>query len=139
LAVIVFDSRWLFVLADAAAPAAPGAAPEEEAAPPPGGGLTSLLAPLVIIGFLFYFMILRPQRAKEQRFRDMVAALKENDRVVTIGGIYGVVTNVQRDADRITIRIDETNNTKIRVASSAIARVLTDETESGTKPNETTK
>ena len=126
----MFDSRWFFVLADAAAPAA---VPEGEAAPPPGGGLTSLLAPLVIIGLLFYFMILRPQRAKEQRFRDMVAALKENDRVVTIGGIYGVVTNVQRDADRITIRIDETNNTKIRVASSAIARVLTDETETGTK------
>lgn len=130
----MFDSRWLIVLAQAEAPAA--APPEAPEAAPPGGGLGGLFAPLAIIGLLFYFMILRPQRAKEQRFRDMVAALKENDRVVTIGGIYGVVTNVQRDIDRITIRIDESNNTKIRVASSAIARVLTEETEGGTKSTE---
>ena len=108
----------------------------EEVAPGPGGGLGSLLMPLLIIGMLFYFMILRPQRAKEQRFREMVANLKENDRVVTIGGIFGVVTNVQRDVDRITVRIDESNNTKIRVASSAIARVLTEETEGNGKSAE---
>ena len=125
----MFDSRWLLLLADAAAPAAADAPAPEVNAPAPGGGLGSLLAPLAIIGMLFYFMILRPQRAKDQRFRDMVANVKENDRVVTIGGIYGVVTNVQRDVDRITVRIDESTNTKIRVASSAIARVLTDESE----------
>jgi preprotein translocase subunit YajC len=132
----VFDSRWLIVLAQAAEPAAAAPAAPEGEAVPPGGGLGGLFAPLAIIGLLFYFMILRPQRAKDQRFRDMVAALKENDRVVTIGGIYGVVTNVQRDIDRITIRIDESNNTKIRVASSAIARVLTDETDGGAKSTE---
>ena len=125
----MYDPRWLFLLADAAAPAA---APEGDAVAP-GGGLGSLLMPLLVIGMLFYFMILRPQRAKDQRFRDMVANLKENDRVVTIGGIYGIVTNVQRDVDRITIRIDESNNTKIRVASSAIARLLTDEADSTAK------
>ena len=121
------DFRWITFLADAAAA---GAAEGAEADPGPGGGLGSLLPMFAALGLLFYFMILRPQRAKEQRFRDMVAALKENDRVVTIGGIYGVVTNVQRDVDRITIRVDESNNTKIRVTSSAIARVLTDESES---------
>jgi preprotein translocase subunit YajC len=86
-----------------------------------------LLILMAMLGMLFYFMILRPQKAKEQRFRDMVANLKENDRVVTIGGIYGVVTNVQRDVDRITLRIDESNNTKIRVTSNAIGRVLTED------------
>ncbi len=35
--------------------------------------------------------------------------------MVTIGGIYGVVMNVQRDTDEVTLKIDETNNTKIRV------------------------
>jgi preprotein translocase subunit YajC len=59
----------------------------------------------------------------------MVYNLKENDRVVTIGGIYGVVTNVQRDADRVTIRVDESNGTRIKVNMSAIARVLTAEEE----------
>ncbi|HVT27889.1 MAG TPA: preprotein translocase subunit YajC [Lacipirellulaceae bacterium] len=76
---------------------------------------------------LFYFMMIRPQKRKEQDLRNQVANLKENDRVVTIGGIYGVVTNVQRDAQRITIRVDESNGTKLRLNMSAIARVLTAE------------
>ncbi len=50
--------------------------------------------------------------------------MKKNDRVVTIGGMYGVVMNVQKDADEVTLKIDETNNTKIRVTISSIARVL---------------
>jgi preprotein translocase subunit YajC len=55
------------------------------------------MGPMVIIMFLFYFMLIRPQKRKEQELREMVRNVKENDRVVTIGGIYGVVTNVQRD------------------------------------------
>jgi preprotein translocase subunit YajC len=62
--------------------------------------------------------------------RDLVANLKEKDRVVTIGGIHGVVTNVQRDRDEITVRVDETTGTKIRVSASAIARVINEETKS---------
>ena len=76
---------------------------------------------------LFYFMMIRPQKQKEQELRDMVRNLKENDRVVTIGGIHGVVTNVQRDAERVTIRVDESTGTKLRVNMSAIARVVTGE------------
>jgi preprotein translocase subunit YajC len=78
----------------------------------------------------FYFLILRPQKNKEQALRDLVANLKEKDRVVTIGGIHGVVTNVQRDRDEITVRVDETTGTKIRVSASAIARVINEETKS---------
>jgi preprotein translocase subunit YajC len=57
----------------------------------------------------------------------MVDALKEKDRVVTIGGIHGVVTNVQREAGVITLRVDESTGAKIRVNASAIAKVVTDE------------
>jgi preprotein translocase subunit YajC len=86
-----------------------------------------LMAPMVIIMFLFYFMLIRPQKRKEQELREMVRNVKENDRVVTIGGIYGVVTNVQRDAERITIRVDETTGAKLKINMSAVARVLTAE------------
>lgn len=83
---------------------------------------------------LFYLMMIRPQKRKEQELRDQVSSLKENDRVITIGGIYGVVTNVQRDAQRITIRVDESTGTKLRLNMSAIARVLTaEEDEAGSK------
>jgi preprotein translocase subunit YajC len=89
------------------------------------------MLPLLAIFALFYWMFIRPQRKKEQEMRDMVRNVKENDRVVTIGGIYGVVTNVQRDADRLTIRVDEATGTKLRVNMSAIARVLSAEDPDG--------
>lgn len=98
------------------------------------------LAPLVIIFALFYLLMIRPQKKKDEEFRTLVANLKESDHVVTIGGIHGVVTNVQRDADRVTIRVDDSTGTKLRINASAIARVVTDEgntdgTSSGGKPN----
>jgi preprotein translocase subunit YajC len=58
----------------------------------------------------------------------MLSGVKKNDRVVTIGGVYGVVTNVNRDADEVTIRVDESTNTKLRVTLSSVARILGDET-----------
>jgi preprotein translocase subunit YajC len=94
------------------------------------------MAPMVIIMILFYFMLIRPQRRKEQELREMVRNVKENDRVVTIGGIYGVVTNVQRDAERVTIRVDEATGAKLKINMSAVARVLTaEEQESGATPS----
>ena len=110
------------------------AQPQGETAP---GLSPPMLFPLIIIMILFYFMIMRPQKRKEQDLKQLVYNLKENDRVVTIGGIYGVVTNVQRDADRLTIRVDESNGTKIKVNMSAIARVLTAEEEPAPASNKT--
>jgi preprotein translocase subunit YajC len=90
-------------------------------------GTSNFFLVMLAIMALFYFLILRPQKNKEQALRDMVANIKEKDRVVTIGGIHGVVTNVQRERDEVTIRVDESTGTKIRVNSSAIARILTEE------------
>lgn len=80
-----------------------------------------MIAGILLLG---YFMLIRPQKQKEQEMRNLVQNLKENDRVVTIGGIHGVVTNVQRDVERVTIRVDESTGAKIRVNLSAIARVV---------------
>ena len=97
------------------------------AAPEDTNFLFRVMLPLIFIMALFYFMMIRPQKRKEQELRDQVSNLKENDRVITIGGIYGIVTNVQRDAQRVTIRVDESTGTKMRVNMSAIARILTAE------------
>ena len=84
-----------------------------------------LLVSVVGIMFLYMFIVQRPAMKKEQEAREnMRKNLKKNDRIVTTGGIYGVVTNVQLDADEITIRVDETTNTKIRITLSAVQRVL---------------
>ncbi|BBO34976.1 preprotein translocase subunit YajC [Lacipirellula parvula] len=116
----------------AATAEAPKAAADGTAAEQPGSPFGSLLVPLSLIMVLFYFVILRPQKAKDQQFKSLLDSLKETDRVVTIGGIHGVVTNVQRNPDGaiVTIRVDESTGAKIRVGASAIARVLTDEEKS---------
>jgi preprotein translocase subunit YajC len=98
---------------------------------PPAPGFASMLPAIVGIFFLFYFLILRPQKSKEQQFRTLIDNLKETDRVVTIGGIHGVVTNVQREAGVLTIRVDEATGAKIRINASAVARVVTDEEKTG--------
>jgi preprotein translocase subunit YajC len=101
-----------------------------EEAPPEGGGASSLLPsllPFVAIFVLFYFLLIRPQRREQARRQSMLADIKKNDRVVTAAGIYGVVTNVRREADEVTLKVDEATNTKLRVTLSSIARVLGDE------------
>jgi preprotein translocase subunit YajC len=95
-----------------------------------GAGGTDFLMPLlpfVAIFVLFYFLLIRPQRREQARRQDMLAMVKKNDRVITASGIYGVVTNVQRETDEVTIRVDEATNTKLRMTLSSIARVLGDE------------
>ena len=95
------------------------------------GGLealfTSPLILLLLLVFLFYFVVMRPQRKEQAKRQDMLSNVKKNDRVVTIGGIYGVVMNVHREADEVTLKVDETTNTKLRITLSSIARILSGE------------
>ncbi|MDZ7618266.1 MAG: preprotein translocase subunit YajC [Patescibacteria group bacterium] len=96
----------------------------------PGGfGWMGMVTIWLPIGVVFYFLLIRPQRLEQHKRQAMLDAVKKNDRVVTIGGIYGVVANVQRESDEITLRVDEGNNTRIRVTMGAIARVMREEAE----------
>jgi preprotein translocase subunit YajC len=80
--------------------------------------------PWIMIGLLFYLMLLRPERRKRAELDRMLRSLKKNDRVITVGGIFGTVVQASQDADEVTLRIDESNNTRIRVLRSSISRVL---------------
>jgi preprotein translocase subunit YajC len=118
----MFDSHLgnLLLLADDAGQAAgDGGAP--------AGGFPPVMFMLLGFVVLFYLLLMRPQRKEQAKRMAMIHALKPNDRVVTVGGMYGVVANVHREADVVTIRVDESNNTKIRVTLGSISRVLTDE------------
>jgi len=100
----------------------------QEAAPAAGGpgSILDMLPALVGIVILFYFLMFRPESRKRAAQQAVLEQIKKNDRIVTIGGVYGIVTNVQRDVDRVTIRVDEANNTKIDITFGSIARVVTD-------------
>ena len=71
---------------------------------------------------IFYFMIFRGPKKKQQQQKKMIQSLEKNARVQTIGGILGTVLEVGEN--ELTLKIDETNNTKIKVLPSAISRVI---------------
>ena len=87
---------------------------------PFGGGMWVWV---LLMFVLMYFLLFRGPRKKQQEHRQMVQSLSKNDRVRTIGGIIGTVVDIKDD--EITLKVDESNNTKIKVASSAIGKNLT--------------
>jgi len=72
-----------------------------------------------MFGFM-YFLLIRPQRQQQRKHTDLLSSLKPGDEVVTAGGIYGEV--VQLDAERVMLEIDE--DVRIAVARRAIASII---------------
>jgi preprotein translocase subunit YajC len=127
-------SAWLWAQADGVAAdgaAADGAAAAANQAPPANEGLLGLLGnpilSLPILGLMFYLMFIRPESKRRDQFKQLLEGLKKNDRVITVSGIYGTVVNVQKNSEDVTLRIDESNNTRIRVTRTSIARIITDD------------
>ena len=86
-----------------------------------GGGLSGLaqLLPLVLIIAVFYVLVIRPQQKRQRQLQETISSLRINDRVVTTGGIIGVITAV-RDSSFI---IRSADKTILEVARSAIADI----------------
>jgi len=87
--------------------------------PPPRSPLMQFL-PFILIFVVMYFILFRGPRKKQQQHKQMVQTLSRNDKVRTIGGIIGTVVDIK--GDEVTLKVDESNNTKIKIASSAIGR-----------------
>ncbi|MFH1614753.1 MAG: preprotein translocase subunit YajC [Planctomycetota bacterium] len=96
------------------------------ASPPAKGPLPMQWIFILLMVVVFYFLIFRGPRKKQQQQKQMVQSLQKNDRVRTIGGIIGTVIDVKDD--EITIKVDESNNTKIKVVAGAISTKLSEET-----------
>ncbi len=86
---------------------------------PPRSPLIQYL-PFILIFVVMYFILFRGPRKKQQQHTQMVQTLSRNDKVRTIGGIIGTVVDIK--GDEVTLKVDESNNTKIKIASSAIGR-----------------
>lgn len=88
-----------------------------------------LLLPFAVIFGIFYFLLIRPQKKQEKARRAMLADLKKNDKVVTIGGIRGVVATV-REKD-VILKVDEAGNVRMRFSRGAISRIVSKDEEDG--------
>ncbi len=87
-----------------------------------GGSSMSMVSTIVTFGLvfvIFYFLIIRPQNKKQKAAKAMVAAMKKGDKVVTIGGIHGVIASVKETT--VIIKVDDT--TKLEFSKSAVQAV----------------
>jgi preprotein translocase subunit YajC len=74
--------------------------------------------PLVLMFVIFYFLLIRPQQKNRQQLQKLVENLKKGDRVVTTGGVIGVVTSIQNDY--VVIRTGDNEQTKMEILKSAV-------------------
>ena len=67
-----------------------------------GGGVSTIIIMVAMVA-VFYFLLIRPQRKKDKAVKNMLDALKVGDRICTIGGIYGTITNMKNDTVTLSI------------------------------------
>lgn len=79
----------------------------------------------IAVIFVVMFMMFREPKRRAKQQQKMVQSLKKNDKVRTIGGIIGTIVDIK--GDEIILKVDEANNTKIRVLASAIGKTLESE------------
>jgi preprotein translocase subunit YajC len=88
------------------------------------GQLGSLLFLIVLVG-IFYFMLIRPQKRRMEQHRSLIDSVDVGDEIVTIGGLFGTVTNLSDDE----FEIEVAPGVRLRFVKSAIARKVEDEEE----------
>ena len=81
----------------------------------PGG--IALFLPLILIMVIFYFLMILPAQRRQKKVTEMLTALKNGDKVITNGGIYGTIVGLEDDT--VQLRIAE--QVKMKVARNAIA------------------
>lgn len=87
----------------------------------PSANPLAMFLPLILIFLVFYIFIIRPQKKKEDTRKQMIGAVKKGDRIITIGGIHGIVTKV--DEQSVLASVDD--QLKLRFEKNAIASVVT--------------
>lgn len=79
--------------------------------------LINSLWPFVLMGGIFYFMLWRPQKKEQEKRQNLLNSLKEGDEIITIGGIYGVITAISEK--RVKVRVAD--GVEIDMARNAVS------------------
>ncbi len=86
-------------------------------------GMIGMIAPLVIMVAIFYFLLIRPQRKKDKALREMISNLKVGDKVASIGGINGKIVRIRDDVFVLESGVG-TMKSYISLDRSAISRLV---------------
>lgn len=104
------------ILTASTAFAADGAAPPVQGG---GPGVLGQFVPLILIFVVFYFLLIRPQQKRAKETKAMLDSLKKGDKIITGGGVYGLVEAVTDDT--VTVKIAD--NVKVKMLRSAVAAI----------------
>lgn len=106
----------------------------QTAAPATGvaGGGFGMMLPLILIVLIMYFFMIRPQNKKQKETQKMIDALKKGDKVVTIGGIHGVISSTKER----TVIVKVQSGSEVEFNRTAIATVITDKPAEPAEPAE---
>ena len=74
------------------------------------GGLTAFV-PLILMFVIFYFLLIRPQQKKSKEHQKMISSLKKGDRIITSGGVHGIITSL----GDTTVSLEIAENVKIKI------------------------
>ena len=85
------------------------------------GAFTGLI-PLLLIFSIFFFLVIRPEQQRRKKVQELVDNLKVGDKIITTGGIHGVVLNLRND--RLTIRSDQA---RLEISRAAVAGLQADQ------------
>ncbi|MFP4416747.1 MAG: preprotein translocase subunit YajC, partial [Chitinispirillaceae bacterium] len=104
-----------------------GQAPQQ-----PGGNFFTGVLPMMLVMFaIIYFLMIRPEQKKQKDRQKMIDAIKKGDKVLTIGGITGTVSNIK--GTMVNLKIAE--NTTVEVTKSAISSVIDEKAGNGKEKN----
>ncbi|HEY6763734.1 MAG TPA: preprotein translocase subunit YajC [Candidatus Sulfotelmatobacter sp.] len=96
-----------------------------------GGGMGWLgIAPLIFIFGIFYFLLILPQQRRQKKWQTMLDALKTGDRVVTSGGLRGIIIALKDDSIHLRVPPD---NLRLEVTKASVLQVTTAEEEAKSK------
>ena len=90
-----------------------------------GGNIVGFLLPLVLMGGLFYFLLIRPQQKRSRAQAALLSSIETGDEVMTAGGLIGTVIDIDDDADIVTVEIAP--GVQTRMVRRAISQKMVDE------------
>ena len=99
----------------------PPAGPQQMGAP-----ALAQFAPFVLIFVVMYLFMIRPANKQRREQQAMLAAMKNNDKVLTSAGIIGIVVSFKEGDDEVTLKVDKDTNSRVRVLKSSIVRIYGD-------------
>ncbi|WP_020468284.1 preprotein translocase subunit YajC [Zavarzinella formosa] len=114
---VIFDASYAIL--------AQGGDPAQGGAPSWFGIAASVLAGLM------FLMFMRASTKQKRELQNALSAMKKNDKVVTSGGIIGVIVAIKENEDEITLKVDDTTNSRIRVLKSSVVKITSGDTTTG--------